>query len=61
MEDGPVGAHTVLVLRHAVVELKQKPVRVLTLGRLEVEVPALEAVHILLLVILTTVQVCNHV
>ena len=61
MEDGRVGAHTVLVLKHAVVELKQEPVRVLTLGRLEVEVPALEAVHLLFLVILPTVQVCNHV
>ena len=61
MENGPIGALTVLVLRHAVVEPKQKPERVLTLHRLEVEIHALEAIHLLLLVIPTTVQVCNYV
>ena len=61
MENGPIGALTVLVLRHAVVEQKQKPERVLTLHRLEVEIHALEAIHLLLLVIPTTVQVCNYV
>ena len=61
MGNGPVGALTVLVLKHAVVELKQEPGRVLTLRHLEVEIPALEAVHPQPLVILTTVQVCRYV